>query len=578
MPRFCILSNALHRGVWRFGLAVCIAVSVTTTTAAAGPPNILFVMSDDHTTQAVGAYGGRLAGLNPTPTIDAIAAEGIRFENALCTNSICTPSRASIMTGQYAHVNGVLTLSEALPPARQHLAREMSAAGYETAVIGKWHLKNRPEAFDHYEVMESQGLYFNPTFWVRDSDEMVPSTGHSTDVVTDKALAWLAGRDERGEDRPFFLKLHYKAPHDFFESAPRYATYLADTFIPEPPSMYGDPDHGSVATRGCGDELRALIGTSVSRRHHRRSYAGAFVAPPFVEGYGAVGPDEREAASAAYQTYLKRYLRCVKGVDDNLARVVAFLKENGLYDNTVVVYTGDQGMWLGEHDYQDKRWAYEASLKMPLVVRGPGVARGVVSNALVENVDFAPTLLDFAYGEAGVDTPGYMQGKSFRAIAASGATPDGWRDAAFYQYWMHFAHHDVPGHLAMRTNRFKLIFFHGRPLVNPRGWGGAFAQRSPPGWELYDLDADPGEHRNVIDDPAYAQNLKRLKARFARLRTEVGADDPERAPDAVTRADMVALEPWLQRYWDDTAENRAEAKAISAEARAAVLDDPAARE
>lgn len=577
MTRSYFFFGALRRGVKRLGTAVWAVAAVANPSAAAGPPNILFVMSDDHTTQAVGAYGGRLAGLNPTPTIDAIAAEGMRFENALCTNSICTPSRASIMTGQYAHVNGVLTLSEALPPARQHLAREMSAAGYETAVIGKWHLKDRPEAFDHYEVMESQGQYFDPTFWVRGSDEMVESVGHSTDVVTDKALAWLAGRDDA---RPFFLKLHYKAPHDFFESAPRYAGYLADTFIPEPPSMVdGDPGHGSIATRGCGDELRALIGTSVSRRHHRRSYAGAFVAPPFVEGYGAVGPDEREAASAAYQTYLKRYLRCVKGVDDNLARVVAFLKEQDLYDNTVVVYTGDQGMWLGEHDYQDKRWAYEASLKMPLVVRyPPTVAAGGVSDALIENVDFAPTLLDFAYGESGTPTPDYMQGRSFRAVLETGTSPDGWRDAAFYQYWMHFAHHDVPGHLAMRTDRFKLLFFHGRPLVEPRGWGGAFTQRSPPGWELYDLHADPGEHRNVIDDPAYAEDLKRLKERFARLRTEVGADDPDRAPDAATRADMVALEPWLQRYWDDTPENRAEAVAISAEARAAVLDAPAARE
>ncbi len=550
--------------------AAVVGVVLGGVSARGEKPNILFVMSDDHTTQAVGAYGGRLAGLNPTPTIDAIAAEGMRFENALCTNSICTPSRAAILTGQYAHVNGVLTLDERLPPSRQHLAREMSQAGYETAVIGKWHLKERPDAFDHYEVMQSQGLYFDTPFHVRGSDEMVPSTGHSTDVVTDKALAWLADRDA---GRPFFLKLHYKAPHDFFEAAPRYADYLADTFIPEPPSMYHDPDHGSIATRGHGGELRALIGTSVSRRHHRRSYADAFVAPPYTEGYGAVGPDEREAASAAYQTYLKRYLRCVKGVDDNLARVVAFLKETGQYDNTVIVYTGDQGMWLGEHDYQDKRWAYEASLKMPLVVRfPPAIPAGGVSDVLIENVDFAPTLLDFA----GVATPDYMQGKSFRRVLETGEAPEGWRDAAFYQYWMHFAHHDVPGHLAMRTDRFKLLFFHGRPLVNPRGWGGAFGVRSPPGWELYDLEVDPGEHRNVIDDPAYADDLVRLKKRFARLRTEVGADDPDRAPDAQTRADMEALEPWLRRYWDDTPENRAEAVRISHEARRTMLESDAA--
>lgn len=383
----------------------CLAGGAGAAAASLKPPskpNILFIMSDDHTTQAIGAYGGRLATLNPTPAIDTLASEGMLFENMVCTNSICVPSRACIMTGQYSHVNGCITLGEGLAPDRQYLAKEIKHAGYHTAIIGKWHLKERPSSFDYYKVLPGQGKYFDPEFYESGKDGKVTMTGHSSDCIADSALAWFEQRDT---SKPFFLKLHFKAPHDFFDHAHRYDKYLEDVDIPEPPSMYEPGDHGSIATRGHNDELIRYIGTSIGRRNLRRNYTQMWAKDDALT--------DRQAKTRAYHTYLKKYLRCVKGVDDNLARVFAYLKKHDLYDNTVIFYTGDQGMWLGEHDYQDKRWGYEESMKMPLLVRYPKTIRaGCRTGAIVENVDFAPTMLAFA----GVKTPSYMQGRSFKTI------------------------------------------------------------------------------------------------------------------------------------------------------------------
>jgi arylsulfatase A-like enzyme len=354
----------------------------------AGPkttrPNILFIMSDDHCTQAIGAYGSRLAKLNPTPTLDRLAAEGMLFEKVFCTNSICTPSRACIMTGQYSQTNGVLTLDETLPPERHYLAIEMKKAGYQTAMIGKWHLVAEPAHFDYYKVLPGQGKYFDPDFHEKGKGawpkNLVPHQGHSTDIITDLALAWLKQRDA---DKPFFMMLHYKAPHDMFENAKRHDSYLEDVEIPEPPSLYEQPQFGSVATRGPNDALVRRIGTSVSKRHPVRNYGRDFQVDPNL-------PD-REYTHQAYQTYLKRYLRCVKGIDDNLARLFDSLRHSGLMDNTIILYTGDQGFMLGEHDYIDKRWMYEESLRMPLLIRYPPLVRpGSRTDLLVNNTDFAP--------------------------------------------------------------------------------------------------------------------------------------------------------------------------------------------
>lgn len=473
----------------------------------ADKPNILFIMSDDHAAHAIGAYGGRLAALDPTPNIDRLAAEGVRFANCFCTNSICTPSRATIMTGQYSHRNGITTLAGSLPAERQTLARMMGEAGYETAMIGKWHLKDEPAAFAYYCVLPGQGSYFNPVFRTRgDLDWPQNETRisrydsvHSSDAITDLSLDWLRKRDT---DKPFFLMHHFKAPHDNFENAERYDWLYGDTEIPEPASLWERGQHGPLD----GPQY----GTSVSKRNSRRNMGHHM----FVDGEL---PDQKYTRES-YQRYLKKFLRCVRGVDDNIGRLIDHLESTGELDDTVIVYTADQGFMLGEHDYIDKRWMYEESLRMPLVVRYPDrFLGGAVVDALINNVDFAPTLLELA----GVsDMPEDFQGRSFMGFL-EGQAPDDWRDASYYRYWMHMAHHDNPAHYGLRTRDYKLIFFYGLPLDAP----GAVAEPTEPYWELYDLQKDPHEMHNVYADPAYGEVLANLKQRLDEVKTEVGDTD-----------------------------------------------------
>ncbi len=499
-------------------------------------PNIIFIMSDDHAAHAIGAYGGRLAKLNPTPVIDTLARDGVLLENAFCTNSICTPSRACIMTGQYSIVNGVLDLGGKLAPENQYLAIEMRKAGYLTAMIGKWHLKLEPN-FDYYKVLPGQGSYFDPSFREKGKGQwpknMVKMTGHSSDCITDSVLAWLKGRDRT---RPFFLMYHFKAPHDMFQNARRYDNYLADVDIPEPESMWKQPNFGSMATRGYNDELVPYIGTSIGRRHAFRNYARGWAKDANLSG--------EEAKRLAYQTYLKKYLRCVKGVDDNLKRFLDYMKAEGILDNTLLMYTGDQGFMLGEHDYQDKRWMYDESQRMPFLVRYPKTIKaGSRTGAIVENVDYGPTILDFA----GVKVPDYMQGRSFKSILETGAEPPDWKKAAYYRYWMHLAHHWNPAHFGIRTKTHKLIFYYGCTTS-----GG---NRTPPAWELYDLVKDPKEVNNVYDDPAYKGVVAGLKKQLADLRRTYKDTD-----DAFPEVKRI-----VEEFWEYDAEARKKAETISHE-------------
>ncbi|MGA1014300.1 MAG: sulfatase [Limisphaerales bacterium] len=515
---------------------------------AAERPNILFIMSDDHTTQAVGAYARTLKPLNPTPELDRLASEGIVFDNAFCVNAICTPSRASIITGQYPHANGVFDLRGQVLPANQTLPILMRQAGYQTAIVGKWHLKQEPN-FDFYKVLPGQGKYLDPVFRIQGPKAWPANTvehpgEHSSDAITDATLDWL--RHHRDPDQPFFLCHQFKAPHDFFENAPRYQSYLKDVQIPEPPSLYDVPStFGSLATRGFGDELMPHIGTSIGKRNPRRSYAvdlHRLYPEEFPPDYDLDRLSEEETTHLAYQAYLKKYLRCVKGVDDNLKRLFDYLKDAGLYDNTLIIYTGDQGFWLGENDYQDKRWAYDKSMRMPLIVRyPPAIAAGVRSAAMIENVDFPALMLDYA----GVDLPASMQGQSFRSICETGKEPEGWKQAVYYRYWMHMAHHDNPGEMAIRNKQYKLIYFYGCDYQ-----GG---NQTPPAWELYDLEADPEEWNNLIDQPAYRNTVLSLKDQLATLRIKVG-DDGSHYP---------ACEAVVQAFWDDDESDRKQAREIS---------------
>ena len=506
------------------------------TAARAKRPNVVFIMSDDHAAHAIGAYGGRLAKLNPTPVIDTLAKDGILMENAFVTNSICTPSRACIMTGQYSNANGVLTLGGRLEPARQYLAIEMRKAGYLTAMVGKWHLKTEPN-FDYYKVLPGQGSYNNPTFkdkakgpWPRNTVRM---EGHSSDCIAQITLEWLKNRDKT---KPFFLMHHFKAPHDMFTNAARYDKYLEDVQIPEPASMWKQPKFGSIATRGHNDELMGYIGTSIGRRHLRRNYARSWAKDPKLSN--------EQAKRTAYNTYLKKFLRCVKGVDDNVKRLLDALKAEGILDDTVIMYTGDQGFMLGEHDYQDKRWMYDESQRMPFLVRYPKtIEAGSRTDAIVENVDFGPTMLDFA----GVKTPGYMQGRSFKSILETGREPKGWKEAAYYRYWMHMAHHWNPSHFGIRTKKHKLIFYYGCATNG--------SNRTPPGWELYDLEKDPREVNNVYDDPKYKTTVVELKKQLRALR-EKYKDTDEKFPE---------MKKIIDEFWEYDDEARKKAIEISHE-------------
>ncbi|WP_430934617.1 sulfatase family protein [Saccharicrinis sp. 156] len=503
-------------------------------------PNIIYIMSDDHAAHAIGKYGGRLAFLNPTPNLDQLASEGMVFENCFVTNSICTPSRATILTGQYSQTNNILDFSRPLKTEQQYLPQEIKKQGYETAVIGKWHVMCEPTAFDFYSVLKGQGKYFNPTFYEKGNgvypNNIVKSTGHSSDVITEKAINWVKNRDNK--DKPFFLMYHFKAPHDWFEYAPRYEGYLADTKVPEPENLYSQPNWGSEGTRGKNDSLIHEIGTSVSRRHPINGYVNYYKIDESI-------PD-KEVTSMAYQKYLKSYLRCVKGVDDNLGKFFQFLKNNGLYENTIIIYSADQGMMLGEHDMVDKRWMYEESMRMPFIVHYPKqIKAGTRNDMIINNTDFAPTLIDLAGGIV----PQKMQGKSIKPLL-KGKKPRNWRMATYNRYWLHLTHHDIPGHFGIRTQDYKLIFFYGRHWdLNETGklsraWltpDKSFVVRpTPPSWELYDLNKDPHEVNNVYDNPAYAHIITKLKKELKRQRKMYNETD-----DAYPHIQKI-----VDEYWD----------------------------
>ncbi len=519
---------------------------------AAQRPNIIFIMSDDHTSQAIGAYGSRLAKLNPTPTIDRLAKEGMLFENAFCSNAICAPSRATILTGQYAHTCGVHDLRGGIEPGRQHLAREMKKADYQTAMIGKWHLKKEPADFGYYCVLPGQGKYHNPEFRIRGEKpwpkNLIKFDGmHSSDAITDQTLKWL--KEGRDKSKPFFLMHHYKAPHDYFEHAHRYDDYLADIDIPQPRSLRNShpESFGSIATRGYQGELIPHIGTSIGNRNPRRSYAKDLprkFPQDYPEDYDPAKLTDQQVQDMAYNVYLRKYLRCVKGVDDNLKRLFAYLEKTGLMDQTVIIYTGDQGFMLGEHDYQDKRWMYEEAMRMPFLIRYPKIIKaGSRTDAVVGNVDYAATMLDFA----GVNKPGYMQGRSFKSICETGKEPANWPNEAYYRYWMHMAHHDNPGHVGIRTKEFKLIYYYGADYQ-----GG---NQTPPAWELYDMKKDSFESTNLYDEPKHAKTVADLKQRLASLRSRIGDDG----------RDFPKTEKVVQEFWNYDASDREKARKISNE-------------
>jgi arylsulfatase A-like enzyme len=461
--------------------------------AGAERPNILYIMADDHASHAISAYGSVI---NKTPHIDRIAAGGMRLNNCFCTNSICTPSRGAILTGQYSHRNGIYTLDDKLDPSHNHAAKELQKAGYQTGMIGKWHLGTDPTGFDFWNILPGQGVYYNPNFITRDGKQK--HEGYCTDIIGDLSLEFLKQRDRK---KPFFLMSHHKAPHRPWQPGPKYAHLFDGETIPEPDNLYdhyqGKPKSVASVTMKVGEDMDIKSDLKTEK-------------PAGLEGDAL--------RKWAYQLYIKDYLRCIQSVDDNVGRMLDYLESEGLAKNTIVIYTSDQGFFLGDHGWFDKRLMYEESLRMPFLVRYPGVIRpGSVSNAMVLNIDFAETFLDYA----GAAAPAEMQGRSFRAVL-EGRTPGNWRTSMYYRYWMHnTADHHVPAHYGIRTHQWKLIYYYGKPL----GMKGANPPDTEPDWELFDMEKDPREMHNLYQDPKYSGVVTQLKAEMAKLQKEAG-DSP----------------------------------------------------
>ena len=447
-------------------------------------PNLLFIMSDDHAAHAMTCYGSRI---NETPNMDRIANDGVRLDNCFCTNSICTPSRASILTGKYSHLNGVFTLNDKMDGRQMTFPKLLQEVGYQTAIFGKWHVGHGgihdPTGFDYWRVLPGQGLYHDPVMYDMGEEKTYP--GYVTDLITDFSLEWLEQADR---DRPFCLLTHHKAPHRRWEPDDKHADLYEDIDIPEPPTF--DDDY--------------------SNRSHAAQIAQMRIDRDLTEQDLKIPPPEGLSGQALkqwkYQRYIKDYLRCVASVDDNVGRMLDYLDDEGLTEDTVVIYTSDQGFFLGDHNWYDKRFMYEESLRMPFVVRYPReIEPGTTNDDIILNTDFAAAFLDYA----GLETPREMQSRSFRDNLR-GQTPAAWRTSFYYRYFMHLqGGHHVTAHYGVRTERYKLIFYYEQ-------------EPGPQEWELFDLEEDPMEMCSVYDDPDYAEVVAELKDELARLRSEVG--------------------------------------------------------
>ena len=456
------------------------------------PPNILFIMSDDHASHAMGCYGSRI---NQTPNLDRISDGGMRFNNCFCTNSICGPSRATILTGTYNHINGVTTLAAPMDHRLLTFPKLLQENGYQTAIVGKWHLGHGPEydpaGFDFWRVLPGQGLYHNPEMIDADGRKVYP--GYVTDLITDFSLDWLKDRDK---GKPFCLLVHHKAPHRPWEPDDKHAKMYEDVDIPEPETF--NDDYGNRAAAAAAATMR------VERDLNRTDLKGD---PPS-------GLTPAQEKGWKYQRYIKDYLRVVASIDDNVGRLLDYLDEENLAQDTIVLYTSDQGFFLGDHGWYDKRFMYEESLRMPLIIRYPReVDSGMVNHDIVLNVDFAPLFLDLA----GIEIPSDFQGVNLRPLLR-GLTPGDWRGSLYYRYWMHKADHNVYAHYGVRTKRYKLIYYYSDALGQP----GAIDETYEPEWELFDLEKDPYELNNVLDAPGYADIVEELKRELHRLQKGVG--------------------------------------------------------
>ena len=489
-------------------------------------PNIIFIMSDDHAERAISCYNDSLI---QTPNIDRIASEGVRFQNSFVTNSICGPSRATLLTGKYSHLNGMLDHSCTFDGSQLTFPKLLQKAGYHTSIVGKWHLKTEPTGFDYWNILKGQGQYYNPEF--SEKGEKKTHIGYATDIITDQAIETL---DKLDKSNPFCMLIHHKAPHRNWMPNLKHLDAYNDEEIPLP-ANFNDEYVGRIAAGEADMRIDDMYLTFDLKLHDesieaetgsggKRSFAEK-VTETWKSTYNRMTDEQKSVWDAhydkvneefkrlkltgdellnwKYQHYLKDYLRCILSVDENVGRVLDYLDQNGLAENTLVVYTSDQGFYLGEHGWYDKRFMYEESLSMPLVMRYPQeIMAGQVAENMVMNLDFSSTFLDFA----GIAIPAEMQGHSLRGIVR-GNPPEDWRESIYYHYYEHpHGWHDVRRHYGVRTQRYKLIHYYEEDGF----------------WELFDLAQDPSEMNNVYSDPAYAEIVQETKQELVRLQKLYG--------------------------------------------------------
>ncbi|MEM7145423.1 MAG: sulfatase [Verrucomicrobiota bacterium] len=492
-------------------------------------PNILFVFTDDHAPHAIGAYDGWLKSVNPTPRIDQLAADGMIFENSFCTNSICGPSRAVIQTGKHSHKNGFMNNGNTFNWDQQTFPKLLQDAGYQTAIYGKSHLKGEPQGYDSWAVLPGQGLYYNPDMITPDGKVMIE--GYCTDIVTDMAVEFL--EEGRDPEKPFMLMVQHKAPHRNWMPALRHLDLYADEDLPVPDTLFDKWEDNAPPARFQELEIDRHMdlnydlfvdltadfeGEATQKRQDKSAWNNMKrMTPEQMEAWRAAYGPRDEAFHEAnlsgddlvkwkYQRYAKNYLRSVMGVDESVGRLQDKLEELGLDENTIVIYSSDQGFYIGDHGWYDKRWMYDESLKMPFIIKWPGTVEPGSRNAdLIQNIDYGPTFLDIA----GAEVPEDMQGESIVPLL-KGETPDDWRDAIYYHYYEYPSVHMVPRHNGVRTDRYKLMHFY------------QFGDE----WEFYDLENDPDEKTNLYDNPEYAQQVEMMKKKLIELQ-EYYEDDSD---------------------------------------------------
>lgn len=560
-----------NKSLLSFAALSCIAATAQAQQKAAAAtqrPNIVYIMCDDHAFQCISAYGSPISKLAPTPNIDRIAERGMRFDRAFVENSLSTPSRACLMTGLYSNQNGQRQLGEGIDTTRTFFTEQLQQAGYQTAVVGKWHMGCDPKGFDYYHIYNDQGQYYNPQYRGTDTDgKYIVEEGYSTDLTTDHALSFIEHRDT---DKPFCLLLHHKAPHRNWLANTKYFGMYDNVTFPMPETFYDDyetrgsavrtqkmsvtkdmrweqdfkvPEMLDTANADSWDSYLSLMNEVNRMNPEQRIAWGKYYFPRnrrLLEAHlTGKGLDEWK-----YQNYIRDYMSVIKSVDESVGRVLDYLDSHGLTDNTIIVYTSDQGFYMGEHGWFDKRFMYEESLRTPLLIAYPGhIQPGTVCNKLVQNIDYAPTFLDLA----GISKPKELPGRSLTPIFKAGDKVKGWRNSIYYHYYDYPTYHMVRKHDGVRTDRYKLIHFYGEGGLDAvkenkyqRQPGtrehGCMTYLTSLGYfepkdsavnynELYDLQADPHELNNLYGKPGYEKITKQLQKQLTDYRKSIGVDE-----------------------------------------------------